>query len=229
MGDVTVVIVTYNSAKYIKRCLASLKDQKVILVDNNSNDSTIELANHYPCKIIKNKFNLGYAKAANIGASSSKTDYVLLMNPDVYVKKDTIQNMLSFMKIHTDCDILGPKLLSLNNTLIYSCKKFPTLKTIFGRRFNIFKDDVDLYLMKNYNHKEARKVDWVSGACMMFKKNIRMNEKFFLYLEDVDLCRNKTVYYDPESVAYHEVQRSSAKNPFLFITHVMSYLRYRSS
>lgn len=224
--SLTAIIVTYNSSKHIKQCLDGLKCKNAILIDNNSKDNTLEIAQNYPCKIIKNSANLGYAKAANIGIKHAKTKYVLLINPDIYFKKDAIKKMLDFMSNHKDCEIQGPKLLKLDKKLVYSCKKFPTIKAILGRRLNIFKKDVEDYLMKDYDHKTARRVDWVSGGCMMFKNNLSLDERYFLYFEDVDFCRNKKVYYNPYAVAYHEVRRESKSNLFLLLIHISSMIKY---
>jgi len=232
----TIIIVTYNSEKYIKRCLESLKQYKkdmtkdIMIVDNNSSDNTLKIAKIFNINIIKNKQNLGYAKAANIGIKKAGSRYILLINPDIYFEKDTIKDMLDFMKNNQDCDIQGPKLFDENKNLIFSCKRFPTIKAILGRRLKsskIFKQDVKRYLMKDYNHKKPRKVDWVSGGCMMFKKNFSFDNRYFLYFEDVDFCHGKNVYYNPKAIAHHTVQRESSKNIRFLYYHTISFVKYK--
>ena len=225
--DLTVIIITYNSEKYLDRCLGSVKNYNVVIVDNSSKDNTIKIAKKYNVKIVVNAKNYGYAKAANIGIRNADSDYILLINPDVYLQNDTIKNMALFMRQHKKCDIQGPKLFNDNGELIYSCKRFPTLKAAFGRRLGIFAEDVYYHLMKDYDHEEPKIVNWISGGCMMFKSVLRFDERFFLYLEDVDFCREKTVYYNTNAVAFHSVQRESAKKLIHFFYHLSSFVKYK--
>ena len=80
--------------------------------------------------------------------------------------------------------------------------------------------------MKDYDHKKPKKVDWVSGGCMMFKNKFLLDEKYFLYFEDVDFCIWKNVYYNPNAAAYHEVQRTSKRRIKYMIYHIRSFIRY---
>jgi len=225
-NELTVVVVTHNSEKNIEHCLNSLKGQNVIVVDNNSKDDTITKAIQFNVKIIQNKSNLGYGKAANQAIKQSNSKYILLLNPDVIINNKEINKMLKFLKTHKDCDIVGPMLVDKNNNNLHSCRRFPTLKSIAGRRLNVFNKDVNYHLMSDYNHKQTKKVDWVSGACIMFKRNLKFDERFFLYFEDVDLCRNRSVYYLPAAVAYHEEQRASKHSPLLLGIHLASMVKY---
>jgi N-acetylglucosaminyl-diphospho-decaprenol L-rhamnosyltransferase len=232
--EATIVIVTHNSAAHICKCLKSILSGKhqvsannIILIDNNSSDDTIALAAKYGPFIIKNTSNLGYAKAANIGIMASKSEYVLLLNPDVCLKKDTIQKMLAFMKHNPRCDIQGPRLLSPTGKLILSCRRFPTFRAMIGRRLNIFRKEVNAHLMVSFDHSSPIAVDWVSGACMLFKRKFMLDERYFLYFEDVDFCHGKRVFYNPGAVAYHGSQRDSAKRLSMFIIHLVSMLKYK--
>ncbi|MCB9358707.1 glycosyltransferase family 2 protein [Candidatus Woesearchaeota archaeon] len=228
MKDVTIIIVTYNSAAHITDCLNSIKGQKVIIVDNNSTDDTIDICSNSDAVLIENPCNLGYAKAVNIGLKKVKTKYALLINPDVLIEVKAIKEMIRFMAKNPDCDIQGPKLINNRGKLLYSCHRFPTFNSLLGRRLGLFKRDVKKYLMKDFDHETAIKVDWVSGGCMLFRTAICMDERYFLYFEDVDLCVGRNVYYNPKAIAIHEAQRQSARNIVLFIVHSISYLKFRT-
>ena len=130
--DLSVIIVTYNSEKFIDRCLNAIKNHQTIIIDNNSRDNTIKIAEKHNPKIIINKKNYGYAKAANIGIENAHSDYILLINPDIYLQEDTIENAILFMHQNKECDIQGPRLMDDNGELIFSCKRFPTLKDAAG-------------------------------------------------------------------------------------------------
>lgn len=225
--ELTIVVITYNSEKHLNRCLNSIKKHQIIVVDNNSIDNTIKIAENYNVKIIVNEKNYGYAKGANIGINHSNADYILLINPDVCFQKDTIEKMLIFMKQHKECDIQGPKLIDNNEKLLYSCKRFPKIRDVIGRRGGIFKKSVFYHLMKDYDHKQPKIVNWISGGCMLFKNKFKLDERFFLYLEDVDFCHNKLVYYNPNATAYHSVQRESAEKLKHLAYHLSSFIKYK--
>ena len=225
---VTIIIVTYNSKETISQTLKSCNGHKIILIDNNSSDKTVEKAQTVEnMNIIKNKRNVGYAKAVNQGIEQVKTPFILLVNPDVILQKDAIKKMVEFMEQKKDCQVQGPKMLENDKKLVYSCRKFPTWNAIIGNRIGGFKKSTDNYLMKKYNHKSPRVVDWVSGGCMMFRPLFRFDERFFLYMEDVDFCTGKKVWYNPNAVVLHAPQYGSQIKPLLFIYHIMSYIKYQ--
>lgn len=227
-NKVTILIITYNSSKFITKCLKTIKNYKIIIIDNNSKDNTLELAKKFDVDIIQTHKNLGYGKAANIGIKKSKTKYNLIINPDIYFDKDSIIDMIKFMEENPECDIQGPKLLDDNKNLLYSCRTFPNIKNIIGRRIPIFKTHVDKHLMKNYNHLHPKKVDWVSGGCIMIKNNILFDERYFLYFEDVDLCVGKKVFYNPQAIAYHSEQRESSKKIRPLLLHLSSLIKFKT-
>ena len=104
--DVSIIIVTYNSADFISECLDSVFNadlkikQEVIVVDNQSKDRTAELiARKYPqVKLITPEDNLGFAKGVNLGAQHSEGEFVLLLNPDTVVKPDCVQSVVEFAR-----------------------------------------------------------------------------------------------------------------------------------
>lgn len=227
MRDLTIVIVTYNSSKFIKECLDAVKGYDTIVIDNDSKDKTIHIAKNYDIKIIENSKNIGYGRAANIGIRMAQSEYVLLLNPDVILTRESIEEMVNFMRITPECDIMGPKMLDAEDKLYPSCRKFPKTRAIIGKRFGSFKKHVDEYLMKDFDYKEIKEVDWVSGGCMIFKKKLRFDKRYFLYFEDVDFCHNKKVIYNPDITVKHLVQEESKKRLKPFLWHTSSFIKYK--
>ena len=223
---VIIVVVTYNSSRIIRKCLNLIKGYNVIVVDNCSKDDTVKIVKKYPVRLIVNSKNLGYGKAANIGIKKSKSKYILLINPDVFINPKEIDKMVKFMENHPNCDVQGSKLLDKDGKLLYSCHRFPTFTSMVGRRLGFSEKGVYKYLMKDYDHKMPRKVDWVSGGCMMFKSRYLFDERYFLYLEDVDFCIGKGVWYNPGAFAVHIVQRESAKKLSSLLIHIMSLMKF---
>ncbi len=247
----TIIIVSYNTRKLIRRCLQSLLafppgcEHEVRVVDNASRDGSVAMLHkEFPrVKVLANKHNLGYAAAVNQGIELSQAEYVLVLNPDIVLREGSIDRMVQFMDAHPDAGLAGAKLVNTDGTLQHSCRGFYTpatlvmRRTILGRLFPRH-PVIRRHLMLDYDHREARSVDWVIGACMMVRRRAiedvgGMDERFFLYFEDVDWCFRMSrqgwkVYYVPESEMVHEHQRESAK-PRLsrsFWAHLGSLLRF---
>jgi GT2 family glycosyltransferase len=110
MPLLSIVIVTWNSEKFIKSCLESIFNSKistdfeVVVIDNASQDETDKIIQEYfhQVKLISNQKNLGYAKGNNQGIEIARGGYILLLNPDVDLKENCLQLMLDFMEKHKD-------------------------------------------------------------------------------------------------------------------------------
>ena len=224
----SIIIVSHNSSSFIGSCLTSLihsrlKSTDFFVVDNNSSDDSLALIKHlYPfVKIIENKKNFGFATACNQAIQQTKSDYVLLLNPDVYVQKNTLQLLLNYMDKHPSVGISACKLLYENGNLQYSCRTFGSVLSRILATFSPKSAKVASYLMKDYDHKEPKKVDWLIGAFLLINKKVfrdvtLLDERFFLYFEDVDLCKRVAaagwdVVYYPKAVATHTYKQASKR------------------
>ena len=246
-----IVIVGYNTRGLIRRCLQALAasppacDWEVWVVDNASRDGSVDmLRSEFPwTKVLANPHNVGYAVAVNQGLAATRAEYVLVLNPDIVVRADAVTRLLEFMDAHADAGIAGARLLNTDGSLQYSCRSFYTpltlllRRTLLGRLFPHSRE-IRRHLMLDYDHRTPRAVDWVIGACMMVRRSAveavgGMDERFFLYFEDVDWCyrmgrQGWKVYYVPDAEMVHEHRRESAK-PRLgrsFWAHFGSLLRY---
>jgi GT2 family glycosyltransferase/lipopolysaccharide/colanic/teichoic acid biosynthesis glycosyltransferase len=249
--EISAVIVTYNSRSVIGSCLDSLKQQsihdrtEVIVVDNASSDGTPALVRErYPwVKLIAGRKNVGFSRGVNIGIRSAQGDNFLILNPDTVVREDSIEKLLAFLKDTPSAGIVGPKLVYHDGNLQYTCRRFYTFKVLLLRRTffgKIFKDSsaVADHLMLDFDHNSTREVDWLLGACILVRREAvesvgLLDERFFLYFEDVDWCyrmgqKGWKVYYRPESVVVHNYARDSAQSVLnrSFIAHLASLIRY---
>ncbi len=246
-----IILVNYNTTELLVKCLESLKkqhipvDYRIVVVDNNSQDEGAERLrrDYQDISVIKNSINGGYARAVNQAIREFNSDYILLLNPDIEVKPGSISTMLDFMSTHHDAGIVGGKLLNPDGTLQYSCRSFYTLPVILLRRTflgKLFPKSKRLarHLMTDWDHNSVREVDWMLGACLMIRRSALkevgfMDERFFLYFEDVDWCyRMKKggwkVYYLPEAQMIHHHQRQSAQG-FMnktLLYHIMSMFHF---
>ena len=195
---ISVIIVTYKSEDYILFCLDSIYKSEplhteVIIVDNNSDDSTVPLiGEHYPkVKIIKNQENLGFAKGCNIGARHASGDIIYFLNPDCIVSESAISKMAA-QAILPDVGIVGPLLIDgKGQTLLESAREIPSdasalikiLKLPLEKRYPYYRT-IEL--------ENAIDAPVLCGASMCVKTALfnevgGFDEDFFMYGEDIDL------------------------------------------
>jgi len=249
--ELSIIIVTHNSLPVVLNCLDSISEHppscsyEVIVVDNASVDGTADAVSaRFPQVIVKkNRENLGYSRGVNQGIDKASGRWILILNPDIEVQDGSIDKLIEFMEETPDAGITGSKLVYPDGTLQYSCRAFYTLSALILRRTflgRVFPRARALreHLMMDYDHAEPRRVDWIIGACMLVRREAlekvgKMDERFFLYFEDLDWCyrmakQGWNVYYVPESVMVHRYERSSAHsliNKSLLI-HIFSMFRY---
>lgn len=235
--DLTVIILNWNACEWLERSVGSALAQEtggrafeVVFVDNASRDGSVDFVRRaYPAaRVMALSENLGFAGGNNAAVLQTDSRYVLLLNPDTITHPGAFRALLDFMDSHPECGIAGPKLLNPDGSLQYSCRLFPTLEaglfrnTPLGRLFPSNRATRD-YLMKDVSHDHAMPVDWVSGAAMMVRCEVfeqvgLLDEEYFMYVEDVDLCYRAhaagwQVWYAPEAVITHAIGQSSNKNP----------------
>lgn len=227
--DLSIIIVSYNTRKITLDCLNSiqnsLKDSRlsyeIIVVDNNSSDGTVEMLEKtqsasWRIKIILNKENLGFAKANNQAVKEASGDYILFLNSDIIVLDDAIEKLFNFYKKNEDkINFLGGKLLNKDLTPQPSCGPFYSLPVIFSALFL----KGDYWGLTRYSPNKLKQVDWVSGACILTKKEYFnkigcFDEKIFMYMDEIDLLyRAKKsgyrAFFYPESRFIHLASASS--------------------
>ncbi len=249
--ELSICIVSWNVRDDLLACLDSIYSGagdlsvEVIVVDNASADDTaLATAQRYPqVRVIENEDNRGFAAGCNQGIEQATGRYILLLNPDTLVPPEALQQMVNFADQHPEAGIIGPKLLYPDGRLQYSCRHFPTItaaifrNTFFGRVMPRAASVAD-YLMSDWDHNEVRKVDWVSGACMLLRRELieqigLLDEQFFWGSEDVDYCWRAhkagwQVLYTPQPEIIHAVGRSSDKAviPTIINSHCSMYRLY---
>jgi GT2 family glycosyltransferase len=215
-----------------------------VVVDQESLDgSAAMVAESYPqVKLVIQRPNLGFAGGNNVGIRHSTGRYVVLLNSDTVVRPGWLSQLVEYADAHPRAGLIGPRLLNPDGTLQYSCRRFPTLGAGLFRHTplerlaprNRFTSD---YLMKEWDHGSPREVDWLSGACLLARREMidaigGLNEGYFMYFEDVDWAFRAhkagwEVHYVPEPVILHEVGRSSDRRPRrMIVMHHESAYRY---
>ena len=235
---VSVVVVNYNAGQYLLRCLASLLEQEqgvsleVLVVDNASRDGSAEEAeSRFPqVRLLRRRRNDGFAVACNAGIAEARGGFVLILNPDTEVSTGALAPMVAYLRQHPEVGVLAPKILNPDGSIQPSCRRFPSyLTALFNRRSLLTRllprNRLSAgYLMTEWDHESLRQVDWASGACMLIPRGLfeavgPFDEGFFLYVEDVDLCRRVhqagySVVYFPEAALVHHIGKSTEARPY---------------
>ncbi len=249
--SLAVVIVAYETPDLLRKCLDSLRAagvlgrDPVVVVDNSAGEGSADVARQTPgVTLIPNPKNVGFARAVNQGIAATESDFVLVLNPDIEVEPGAIDRLLSAMAEEPTAGLAGAKLLNPDRTLQHSCRRFYTpatmilRRTFLGRLFprhRVLRE----HLMLDWDHMTRRDVDWLIGACLLIRREAvldvgPMDERFFLYFEDVDWCarmhnRGWKVLYVPDAVMVHHHRRESAKSGLLHPSrrmHLESVLRF---
>ncbi len=227
--DLSIVIVNFNTVQFVTRCLDFIrknppeKKYEIFIVDNNSKDDSVAfIAKHYPeVTLIKNRTNFGYSYANNQAIVRSRGRYILVLNPDTIVTQGALNEMINFMDTHPDAGVGGAKMLNLNGSIQYSCRRFPTIFFVFfGRQSVILKflpqnKISERYLMMEEDYTKNLEVDWVFGASMILRRKALeevgiFDEDYFIFVEDTDLCyrmkkKGWKVYFIADAVIFHHL------------------------
>jgi GT2 family glycosyltransferase len=249
--ELSIIILNYKSANLIKYQLQKLDsynfefDSEIIVIDNNSQDNIEEIVKKdFPnIKFIKSSTNIGYPAGNNLAIKNAQGKYILILNPDIRIEKETIEKMLEFMKNNSDAGLVASRLNNADTSIQDTCYSFPNLYYPFYRRTSLGRTKAGQkwlakFLMKDFDHQSVKKVDWVMGSCLLLKREDLMDnnihdENFFLYFSDMDLCRNlwsqnKAVYYLGNTSAIHLHQKASAeKNVFKSIFNKLSWIHLK--
>ncbi len=247
-----LIIVNYKSTDYLNDCLGSVYQSlngskaNIYVVDNGSGDHIDRIKGSFPeVNILKYNRNLGYSRAVNLASKKSSSDFVVFLNPDTIIENGIFESAKAFMDANPDVGILGPMILDPDGCVQGSARAFPTFRSVLtGRRSLITKIfpgsriTCANILSNNSDGKTPMEVDWVSGACMLVRREALdevglFDERFFLYWEDVDLCKRmadggwKVVYY-PLAKVEHSGGGSSERNLVrsVFEFHKSAYLYF---
>jgi len=225
----SVVILNWNSLKFLKGCIDSiyhhthLNSFEIIIVDNGSRDGSVQFVQaHYPkCSIIANPHNRGVAPARNQGLLASKGDYILAVDVDTVVLPNAIDVLVQEMDLRPDVGLSGPKLVHPDGTLQYSCRKLPTIGSKLFRQLPRCWGELCLWdeEYRDWDHSTPRRVDYVIGACQLIRRTAMeevglYDERIFYGPEDVDYCLRMWragwgVLYNPKATIIHYEQRAS--------------------
>jgi GT2 family glycosyltransferase len=206
--DISIIIVNYRGWKYLNDCLEALDsfqnepfNYEVIIVDNCSNDGQLEQfqSKFRAFHFVLNSGNNGFSNGCNLGASLAKGTYLLFLNPDILATGSAINGLLQTIQDQPQITILSCKQINMKEREERLYRFFPSVFTVSGIVRSLYRK---LKKRSISGHLTAESgviyPDWVSGSLVLmskynFEKIGRWSENYWLYYEDVDLCR-RTVF-----------------------------------
>jgi hypothetical protein len=224
--DVSIIIVSFNTRDLLRDCLITLfreagdLNYETFVIDNASKDgSAAMVAQEFPqVKLIQSEVNLGFAAANNLGFAQASGRYIVLLNSDAFLTPQALPNAVAYLDRDPQIGIGGARLIGRDGTWQPSARLFPSVlndfltlsglatkyphSRFFGRMDRTWAD-----------HNQAAIVDWVPGAFSIIRRSVLekigyFDEQFFLYFEEVDLCRRVqaagyTIWYWPDVTVIH--------------------------
>ena len=228
---IDVVIVNWNSGHQIIDAIESVREfgskliSRKIVVDNGSIDgSDKRLESFEDVELLRLERNHGFGRACNLGARLGQSEYILFFNPDAALKNSTLGSVIDFMqdKKNEKVGICGVQLLDELGHVARSCSRFPSALNFSARALGLERKWPILgNIMAEWDHSTVRDVDHVIGAFFLVRRGLfeslgGFDERFFLYLEDVDFSRRahdagfRSVYF-ADAQAFHSGGGTSAQ------------------
>ncbi len=265
--DISILIVSWNVADLLARCLASIEAQtlptqhshlrqlplagtetpatlEVIVVDNASADDTVCMAAaRFPwVQVQANRDNIGFSRANNQALAHSRGRWLLFLNPDTEVQPGALAAMLHFAQTHPQAGVVGPRLYHPDGSVQSSRRRFPTLLTAFWESTLLeqwwpHNPWAQRYRLADRPDDSVQEVDWLVGACLLIARPAldqagAWDEGFFMYSEELDLCRRikqagwQIVFIPHASVMHHEGKSSEQVVAARHLRFQASKLRY---
>jgi GT2 family glycosyltransferase len=243
---INISIVVYNQfysevASIIRESSKSKCVRNIYIIDNSETYNE-ELANFKGITYIFNNKNLGYGPGHNIAIKKTIQEgvkYHLVLNPDIYFESDVLGKLSDFMNQNEDVGLLNPLIKYKNGDTQFLCKLLPNPLGLASRLLSPIRKWLEAsnnkYELRFTGYNKTMQVASLSG-CFMFlrtdvlKKTGSFDERFFMYCEDVDLCRrigkvSKTMFYPGTSII-HYYSKGSYKNLKLMGFHIYSAFKY---
>ena len=229
MIDLDIVVVNWNTGLQLQDCLQSithantapiLRLHQCIVVDNASQDGSADNLESFPLplSLIRNYENKGFAYACNQGARTGKSEFILFLNPDFRLFPDSLVKALRFVdgKQNEQVGILGIQLVDGNGVIHRNVARFPSPKSLFFQMLGLDRLSprrFPSHFMTDWDHRESREVDQVTGAFYLVRRIVfeelkGFDERFFMYFEDLDFAYRAKLagwksYYLADAQALH--------------------------
>jgi N-acetylglucosaminyl-diphospho-decaprenol L-rhamnosyltransferase len=233
VAQVDVVVVSYNSEDHLRSCvepLAHVPEIRVIVVDSASTDATIESVSDLPISIVGLSENRGFAHACNVGWRKGDAPFALFLNPDATIDAESLRRLVRAAEDAPRIGAVAPKIVADDGSLDLSQRRFPRLRSTYAQALFLHRlfsqaEWTDELVRNREAYRHPGTPEWASGACLLVRRSVLerlggLDEGFFLYCEDLDVCRRirdagLEIRFEPDAVAVHEGGASAPRTSLL--------------
>jgi GT2 family glycosyltransferase len=250
MGQISVIVLSWNAREYLRNCLASIREtrgsvvREVIVVDNASHDGSPDMvAAEFPEVIlVRSMENLGFARANNLGMRHSTGSLLALVNSDVIVHRDCFQRLAAFLAYHPEVGLVGPKVFGSDGRVQSTCGRLPTFSNTACEFLLLYKllprwSAFSGFQERHLDGQKHEPVEVLSGCFWVARRTAvaevgGLDERFFFYAEDLDWCKRFKnagwkLMFVPEATATHFGGASSSHAPLRYsIVYLQANLIY---
>jgi N-acetylglucosaminyl-diphospho-decaprenol L-rhamnosyltransferase len=247
MASVSVVLVTYESAEDLAACVATLPaaagphELEIVVVDNASRDASAEIARGLGIKVLESPTNLGLSRAIDRGAAATVAPWLLLVNPDTRLAPGSLARLLRTAHADPTIGCVGPHLRNSDGSEYPTGRRFPSILVgaLHAALGTVWQGNPATrhYHMRDVDRSRPVQVDWVSGACMLLRRDAyeaagRFDAGYFMYFEEMDFCLRLRragwrAVYDPGAEVTHILGGSTRSAPYRKVwNHHRSALRF---
>ena len=227
--SLSILIVNWNTEDLLRNCLNSIYEDpdsaqwEVVVVDNHSDDGSLAMLEREFAQVVvvASGENTGFVQGNYLALERARGSHLLLLNTDTEVECGALGPLVDFMSAHPAAGAVGPKLLNRDGSLQLSCGITPSLATEITNKMllhNLF----PFFKLGCWNHAEIREVGWVTGACLLMRREVVAELGFldpaqYMFYEDLEWCLRigrsgwKTYYY-PSSRVLHLGGQSTRHN-----------------
>lgn len=241
--QITATIVLYKEdAEILQRTVNSFLKlpltKKLYLIDNSPNAELAPKFDHPEIIYKHNPNNIGFGRGHNMVLDSinKQSQYHLVLNPDVEFTPKVISTLIDALKKDETLAMVAPKVVCPDGTHQYTCRKYPKFIDLFYRIIKLNKTQIYQNEYRGLDLTQSFYPDFIHGCFFLFKtasfiKLKGFDERFFLYMEDADICKRidqigQKKMYCPKEEVIHIHRKGSAKNFKLFFTHLISAIKY---
>jgi GT2 family glycosyltransferase len=218
---VDAIVVSYQSRATLRACvepLTAMADVAVTVVDNASSDGSLEAIADLPTRAVAGATNAGFAHGCNTGARLGQAPYLLFVNPDAVIDAPSLAALVEVLDRDEAVAAAGPRLLGADGSLQRSQRNYPRLRSTWAQAMFVHRVVprsrwADEVVWDSAAYDRPASPEWLSGACLLVRRTAYeqiggFDERFFLYCEDIDLCRRlraagHDLRYAPSATARH--------------------------
>lgn len=245
MTDISITIVAYHNEEDVRNAVCSIMEhtvmdvrKKIYIVDNSIQKNTLNRLQQQFSQVtyLKMEKNLGFGKGHNYVLPQLDSKYHAIVNPDILLKEDSLSILVNFMEKH-EIGMVVPRLLDESGNLQSVYRRELTVFDMGVRMFlsSHFKKRQEHHTMQEMDYTKPFQVPFAQGSFLvirtdLFQKLGGFDERYFMYMEDADLCKRvnqcSKLYYCPDTGVIHKWERGSHKDKNLRKQHIISMFRY---